>query len=94
MADNWLCDYNDWTFNRHKWHTETLTKLEYYVSRYTKLKEITSILQAWAIVIIILGHANVLMASKAPRANTSLVLMIATATGNANLWQRLPEAIQ
>jgi hypothetical protein len=58
------------------------------------LMQTTQNVQAWAIATIILVNANVQMASKAPRVNTSLVLMIATATGNANLWQRLPEAMQ
>ena len=45
MADNWLCEYNDFSFNRQEWHTETLTKLEYYESEYRKLKESTSLLE-------------------------------------------------
>ena len=45
MADNWLCEYNDCSFNRQEWHTETLTKLEYYESEYRKLKESTSLLE-------------------------------------------------
>jgi hypothetical protein len=54
----------------------------------------TSNALAWEIVTIILVNANVLMDLKALRVSTSLVHMIATATGNVNLWQRLLEAIQ
>jgi hypothetical protein len=54
----------------------------------------TSNALAWEIVIIILVNAYVLMGLKALRASTSLVLMIATATGNVSRWQRLLEAIQ
>jgi hypothetical protein len=54
----------------------------------------TSNALAWEIVIIILVNANVMMGLKAQLASTSLAHMIATATGNANLWQRLLEAIQ
>jgi hypothetical protein len=32
-------------FDRHEWHNETLTKLEYYESEYRRLKESTSLLE-------------------------------------------------
>lgn len=32
-------------FNKQLWHTETLTKLEYYDTEYRRLKETTSILE-------------------------------------------------
>jgi hypothetical protein len=44
MADDWMGD-KDSTFNRERWHNETLTKLEYYESAYQKLKESTSLLE-------------------------------------------------
>ena len=43
MADDWMGDaYN---FNAQMWHTETLTKLEYYESECRKLKEMASLLE-------------------------------------------------
>jgi hypothetical protein len=44
MADEWM-GYDDNTFIEQEWHTETLTKLEYYESVYRRLKEATSILE-------------------------------------------------
>jgi hypothetical protein len=43
MDDYWMGDNNN--FNRQEWHTETLTKLEYYESEYRSLKEMTSLLE-------------------------------------------------
>ena len=43
MDDGWE-GYDD-NFNGQVWHTETLTKLEYYESEYQRLKESTSLLE-------------------------------------------------
>ena len=43
MADEWMG--NVYNFDGQQWHTETLTKLEYYESEYRKLKESTSLLE-------------------------------------------------
>jgi hypothetical protein len=44
MADDWMGDDRK-NFNRQAWHTETVTKLEYYESEYRRLKESTSLLE-------------------------------------------------
>jgi len=43
MADGWTGQEHH--FNKQLWHTETLTKLEYYESEYQRLKESTSLLE-------------------------------------------------
>ena len=43
MADGWTGQEHH--FNEQLWHTETLTKLEFYESEYRRLKETTSILE-------------------------------------------------
>jgi len=41
--DYWMGDNKD-DFDREEWRDETLTKLEYYESKYRSLKEMTSLL--------------------------------------------------
>jgi ankyrin repeat protein len=43
MNDEW--EGNDDNFNGQLWHTETLTKIEYYESEYQRLEETTSLLE-------------------------------------------------
>ena len=44
MDDYWMGDNKD-DFDREEWRDETLTKLEYYESKYRSLKEMTSLLE-------------------------------------------------
>ena len=44
MDDYWMGDNKD-DFDRGEWRDETLTKLEYYESKYRSLKEMTSLLE-------------------------------------------------
>ena len=58
MDDGWE-GYDD-NFNGQVWHTETLTKLEYYESEYQRLKESTSLLELalWKIKIDDKNHGD------------------------------------
>jgi hypothetical protein len=61
MVDDYWSGYEH-LFNGYLWRTETITKLEYYESEYTKLKEMTSLMELalWKARIddIILVHDN------------------------------------